>query len=147
MELEINNPGTEEPLNALDYIGPFLFGRFQRENIHTFDDLIDRVAGQRRDRNIALFRRVFRNARWQPGHQNVARCVGRANRSRRPPHRYALREYNLFGWNAMVEYLRENMPAEQRYTRRRAGRRFVLADKIPPLQGERDALAAFPNYC
>jgi len=138
----LNNPDTDQPVRRLKFIGPFFEQRFanQHNPIQTFDDVIEYVSHHTKQQNTALFERVFRNARWVNGHQNVARCIGVVARSRRPPHRQAIAEYNRFAWNAMVLYLRRNMTDEERFTRRRG-------DRIPALRAPRPLLQVFPNYC
>ena len=139
----VNNPDTDQPIQRLKYIGPFFANRFQNQHnpMNTFDDIIEYVSNHNKRQNIALFQRVFINARWVDGHQNVARCIGDVARSRRPPHRYAVNHFNRFGWNSLVIYLRNNMFDRERYMRRTG------QDRIPSLIPTRTLLQAYPNYC
>jgi hypothetical protein len=138
----VTNPDTDQPIERLKYIGPFFQQRFaqQQNPMNVFDDVIDYVSRNSKERNTAMFKRVFRNQRWVNGHQNINRCIGAVARSRRPPHRYAIREYNRFAWNSMVIYLRRNMTDNERFTRRRQ-------DRIPALLVPRPLVQTHPNYC
>jgi hypothetical protein len=93
------------PLDTLQYIGPVLRHQFAQNNINNFGQLVQRLQRlrwnepfqQARARNTQLLKQCLANVRPEE-------CVGinRVNGNL-----YSVRQWNKYGWNAIIEWLHQ----------------------------------------
>jgi len=126
----VNNPLPGRNIDRLKFIGPLFYGRFQALGYNTLQDVLDRFRAHNRAGNTTWLRNRLVNAR-------ALNCVNDRGRSAalgRAPHRYRVRRYNYYAFNAIVHYARRRMAAAHR-------------PRVPLPERPRTAVAAFPNAC
>jgi hypothetical protein len=117
------------PPSALKYIGDYLEGEFENAGFGTLQSILNYLQRHTRVQNGAWLRQRLSN--FSPG-----ACVGSpaAARTHGRGHRYRIRAYNKFAFNAIATYARHWLPARHRH-------------RIPYILGDRTPLQAFPNAC
>lgn len=141
------DPGND--VDALMFIGDLFSQRLNNQGFQTLQDIITFVATHNKQQNTQMFKQVFFSQIWldaQAARDPTLRCRGPNDwRSGRVGHRYSVRQYNYYGWNALREYLIQRITDEdERYI---ISNRGVRSDRIPNAQLPRGPFAAFPNTC
>jgi hypothetical protein len=116
-------------ISSLKYLGAHFERVFNDEGYATLQSILDRLRRHTRVQNGAWLRDILENPNQQQcvGSNSPAKTHGRG-------HRYRVRSYNKFAYNAIVTYARHWLPASHRH-------------RIPRLLGDRTQYQAFPDVC
>lgn len=116
-------------ISSLKYIGRHFERKFNTDGYATLQSILDRLRRHTRVQNGQWLRSMLENPKEHQcvGSNSPAKTHGRG-------HRYRVRSYNKFAYNAIVTYARHWMRANHR-------------GKIPYLLGDRTQNQAFPDAC
>ncbi len=136
-------PNLGDPVGTLKYIGPHFTARFGAQGIVTMHDLRTRFLAHTKVNNTTFLNRIFLNPRRRNMPAGATGCLGPGSRRGGVGHRYQIRRFNAFGFNAVIAWFRQrhqHMPGNRHYNN-------IYNRRLPNRKRRRTYATAWPYVC